>query len=152
MALAVPMTTPRYTSISAIGNRVTAVTRRTIRRQRASAAASSETCGRRIQTPSPAPSLTRELSQSLRSLGRKPALEPTECFRFGGGDNTLATPTTVVRQKSRACFHVCIVYLGVDRVLSALAPAVFRGQHSRHQRSPLTVGHLPVRFPSNRTS
>jgi hypothetical protein len=54
------------------------------RRQRTSAAASSETCGRRIQKPSPAPSLTRELSQSLRSLGRKPALEPTECFALAG--------------------------------------------------------------------
>jgi hypothetical protein len=57
------MTTPRYTSISAIGNRVTAVTCRTS----ASAVASLETCGRRMS------GIARETLR-LRASGSTPSM------------------------------------------------------------------------------
>jgi hypothetical protein len=58
----------------------------------------------------------------IEIIGEETSLRANRMFRFGGGDNTPATPTTVVGQKSRACFHVCTAYLGVDRVLSVVCP------------------------------
>jgi hypothetical protein len=43
----------------------------------------------------------------IEIIGEETSLTADRMFRFGGANNTPATPTTVVRQKSRACFHVC---------------------------------------------
>ena len=58
----------------------------------------------------------------IEIIGEETSLRANRMFRFGGANNTLATPTTVVRKNPERVFTCVPHYLGVDRVLSVVCP------------------------------